>query len=167
VAQEVAQEKVLNLSIRVYKDPENSLRYKADITVNGWTISIGGWLARKYVLDDIDMELQNAWAHLGFAERAKTEESRKLDLDMLLLHLEHALAHILAYEIAKDIPDAVIKEEICNRWWKAVGEKECAYTECAEFAKEDFDACMETCRKAWCETTPKEEGQASEKYPRR
>jgi hypothetical protein len=154
MAQEVAQgealKKTLNLEITVYQDPEDKLRYKADITVDGWTISIGGWLDRKHVLDYIDMDLQNAWAHLGFAERAKTEESRKLDLDMLRLHLEHALAHILAYEIAKDIPDAVIKEEICNRWWKAVGEKECAYTECAEFAKEDFDACMETCKKEWC-----------------
>jgi len=150
VAQGEALKKTLNLEITVYQDPEDKLRYKADITVDGWTISIGGWLVRKYVLEDIDMELQNAWAHLGFAERAKTEESRKLDLDMLLLHLEHALAHILAYEIAKDIPDAVIKEEICNRWWKQVGEKECAVTECADFVKEDFDACMETCKKEWC-----------------
>jgi len=154
MAQEVAQKralkKTLNLEITVYQDPEDNLRFKADIKVNGWTTSIGGWLDRKYIIDYIDMELQNAWAHLGFAERAKTEESRKLDLDMLLLHLEHALAHILAYEIAKDIPDAVIKEEICNRWWKTVGEKECAYTECAEFAKEDYDTCMESCKKERC-----------------
>jgi len=154
MAQEVAQEralkKTLNLEITVYQDPEDSLRYRADITVDGWTISIGGWLVRKYIIDYLNMDLYNAWAYLGFVERAKTEESRESDLDMLLLHLEHALAHILAYEIAKDIPDAVIKEEICNRWWKQVGEKECAVTECAGFAKEDFDACMESCKKELC-----------------
>ena len=154
MAQEVAQKralkKTLNLEITVYQDPEDNLRFKADIKVNGWTTSIGGWLDRKYIIDYIDIDLQDAWAYLGFAERAKTEESRKLDLDMLLLHLEHALAHILAYEIAKDIDDAVIKEEICNRWWKQVGEKECAVTECADFVKEDFDACMETCKKERC-----------------
>jgi len=154
MAQEVAQgealKKTLNLEITVYQDPEDSLRFKADIKVDGWTTSIGGWLDRKHVLGYIDMDLQDAWAYLGFAERVKTEESRKSDLNLLRLHLEFALAHILAYEIAKDIPDAVIKEEICNRWWKQVGEKECAVTECAEFAKEDFDACMETCKKEWC-----------------
>jgi hypothetical protein len=37
----MAQEKVLNLSIRVYKDPE-SLRYNADITVNGSKMSPEG-----------------------------------------------------------------------------------------------------------------------------
>ena len=154
MAQEVAQgealKKTLNLEITVYQDPEDKLRYKADIKVDGWTTSIGGWLVRKYVLDDIDMDLQNAWAYLGFVERAKTEESREIDLNLLRLHLEFALAEVLAYEIAKDIPDAVIKEEICNRWWKAVGEKECAVTECADFVKEDFDACMESCKKEWC-----------------
>ena len=150
MAQEVAQKKTLNLKITVYQDPEDSLRFKADIEVNGWTTSIGGWLDRKHIIDYIDMDLQDAWAYLGFVERAKTEESRESDLNLLRLHLEFALAHILAYEIAKDIPDAVIKEEICNRWWKQVGEKECAVTECADFVKEDFDACMETCKKEWC-----------------
>ena len=150
MAQGEALKKTLNLKITVYQDPEDSLRFKADIEVNGWTTSIGGWLDRKHIIDYIDMDLQDAWAHLGFAERAKTEESRESDLNLLWLHLEHALAHILAYEIAKDIPDAVIKEEICNRWWKQVGEKECAVTECADFVKEDFDACMETCKKEWC-----------------
>ena len=167
MAEEVAQEKVLNLSIRVYKDPEDSLRYKADIKVNDWTTSIGGWLDRKHIIDDIDMDLQNAWAYLGFVEREKSEESRESDLILLRLHLEFALAEALAYEIAQDIDDAVIKEEICNRWWNQVGAKECAVTECADFVKEDFDACMETCKKEWCGTTPKEEGQVSEKYPRR
>jgi len=46
MAQEVAQgealKKTLNLEITVYQDPEDKLRYKADITVDGWTISIGG-----------------------------------------------------------------------------------------------------------------------------
>jgi len=148
VTQKKALKKTLNLKITVYQDPEDNLRFKADIKVNGWTTSIGGWLDRKYIIDYLDMDLQDAWAYLGFVERAKTEESRKSDLDLLRLHLEFALAHILAYEIAQD--NVVTKEEICNRWWNQVGAKECAYTECAEFAKEDFDACMETCKKEWC-----------------
>jgi hypothetical protein len=148
VAKKKALKKTLNLKITVYQDPEDNLRFKADIKVNGWTTSFGGWLDRKYIIDYLNMDLYNAWAYLGFAERAKTEESRKDNLYILRLHLEDALAHILAYEIAQD--NVVTKEEICNRWWKQVGEKECAYTECAEFAKEDFDACMESCKKEWC-----------------
>jgi hypothetical protein len=148
VAKKKALKKTLNLKITVYQDPEDNLRFKADIKVNGWTTSFGGWLDRKYIIDYLNMDLYNAWAYLGFVERAKTEESRKDDLYILRLHLEDALAHILAYEIAQD--NVVTKEEICNRWWKAVGEKECAYTECAGFAKEDFDACMESCKKELC-----------------
>ncbi len=140
--------KTLDISIRVYKDPEDNLRFKADIKVNGWTTSFGGWLVRKYIIDYLNMDLQNAWAYLGFVEQAKTEESRKLNLPLLRAFLEDALVFTLAYEIAQD--NAVIKEEICNRWWKQVGEKECAVTKCAEFAKEDFDACMENCKKELC-----------------
>jgi len=51
--------------------------------------------------------------------------------------------------------------------WIEIGERWCAMNECADFDGEDFKACMEACRKAWCEATPKEEEQASEKYPRR
>ena len=131
MAQEVARKralkKTLNLKITVYRDPEDNLRYKADIKVNGWTTSFGGWLDRKYIIGYLDMDLQDALAYLGFAERENSEESRKSDLDLLRLHLEFALAHILAYEIAQD--NVVTKEEICNRWWKQVGEKECAVTE--------------------------------------
>ena len=165
MAEEVAQEKDLNLSIRVYKDPENSLRYKADITVNGWATGFGGWFDRKYIIDDLNADLQKAWVYLGFLEQARTEENRESDLLLLRTFLEDALAHTLAYEIAQD--NVVTEEEICNRWWNGVGAYECAITECAGFVKEDLDACMESCRKALCETTPKEEGQASEKYPRR
>jgi hypothetical protein len=166
VAREVAQEKSLNLKITVYKDPEDNLMYKADITIDGWTVSRGGFLDRKYIIDYINMDLQNAWAYLGFLERSSTEESKKMNLDMLLLEIENALADALAYEIGQD--NLVTQEEICNRLWRAIGEKWCEDTECAGFVKEDFDACMESCRKAWCEPTPKEEEeQASEKYPRR
>jgi hypothetical protein len=148
VAKKKALKKTLNLKITVYQDPEDNLRFKADIKVNGWTTSFGGWLDRKYIIDYLNMDLQDAWAYLGFVERAKTEESRKNDLDLLRLHLEDALAHILAYEIAQD--NVVTKEEICNRWWNQVGAKECAVTECAELAKEDFDACMEACKIERC-----------------
>jgi len=146
VAQERPQEVVLNLRIKVYPDPEDSLRYKADITVNDYTLSTGGFLDREYTASYIQMALQDAQAYLGFVERSKTEESRKMNLDLLQLHLELALAHALAYEIAKD---NLIQEDPC-RLWKTIGEKWCAYTECVDFVKEDFDACMETCKKAWC-----------------
>jgi hypothetical protein len=152
MAQEVAQKralkKTLNLRITVYQDPEDNLRFKAVIKVNGWITSFGGWLDRKYIIDYLNMDLQNAWAYLGFVERANTEESRKSDLDMLRLHLEDALAHILAYEIGRD--NLVTKEVICDRLWRALGEDECAYTICAGLAKEDFEACMESCKKEWC-----------------
>ena len=148
MAQEVAQEKTLNINIRVYRDPEDNLMYKADITVNGWTSTTGGYLDRKYIIDYINTDLQNALVYLGFLERSKTEESRKMNLDLLLRYLKRALADALAYEIGQD--NLVTKEVICDRWWRSVGEKECAVTECAEFAKEDFDACMENCKKEWC-----------------
>jgi hypothetical protein len=148
VAKKKAKKKTLNLKITVYQDPKDNLRFKADIKVNDWTSSFGGWLDRKYIIDYLNMDLQNAWAYLGFVERAKTEESRQSDLNILRLHLEDALAHILAYEIAQD--NVVTKEEICNRWWEAVGANECAYIECAGLAKEDLDACMESCKKEMC-----------------
>ena len=159
MAEEVAQEKVLNLSIRVYKDPENSLRYKADIKVNGWTKSTGGPLDRKKIIRYLDMTLQNAQAYLGFLERSDTEESRKMNYDILLVELEYALAEALAYEIGQDI-----QEDPC-RSWREVGENWCATTECADFVKEDFEACMETCRKAWCETTPNERDEHPKSTP--
>ena len=140
-AQEVPQEKTLNISIRVYKDPENSLRYKADITVNGLTKSVGGPLKRKNIIRRIGMTLQTAQAYLGFLEGSDTEESRRANYEMLLLHIEYALADALAYEIGQDI-----REGPCSE----AKEKWCATIECAEFAKEDFDACMETCKKEWC-----------------
>jgi hypothetical protein len=146
MAQEVAQEVSLTLKVKVYQNPENNLEYRADITVNDHTVSTGGLLDRKHVIGYIDMTLQNAQAYLGFVERSKTEESRKYNLDLLQLHLELALAHALAYEIAKD---NLVEEDPC-RLWKAIGEKWCAYTECVDFVKEDFEACMETCRKEWC-----------------
>ena len=163
VAKKKALKKTLNLKITVYPDPEDNLRFKADVKVNGWTTSIGGWLDKRHIINYLDMDLQDAWAYLGFAERSKTEKSRKENLDILRINLEHALAHLLAYEIAQD--NVVTEEEICNRWWNEVGAKECAVTECADFVKEDFDACMETCRKAWCEATPKKRSKHPKSTP--
>ena len=148
MAQEVAHEKTLDISIKVYRDPEDSLAYKADITDNGWTTSTGGLLDRKYIIDYINMNLQNALIYLGFLERSKTEESKEMNLDLLLLHLKKALAHALAYKIGQD--NLLTKEVICDRLWRAIGEKECAYTICVGFAKEDFEVCMENCKKEWC-----------------
>jgi len=105
MAQEVpqgSQEVVLNLRIKVYPDPEVSHMYKADITINGYTTSISGFLDRKHIIGRVGLALQDAWAYLGFLERAKTEESRKMNYDVLLLHLGFALADALAYQLAKD-----------------------------------------------------------------
>jgi hypothetical protein len=87
-------------------------------------------------------------AYLGFLERSKTEESRKMNYDILMLHLKRALAHALAYEIAQD--NVVTQEEYCKRLWKEIGESWCAYNECADFDREDFEACMEACKIEWC-----------------
>ena len=140
MAQEVPQEKTLNISIRVYKDPE-SLRYKADITVNGSKMSIDGSLDRRYIIHRIDIDLQTAQAYLGFLQGSDTEESRRANYEMLLQRIEYALAEALAYEIGQDI-----REGPCNE----AKEKWCATTECADFVKEDFDACMESCMKELC-----------------
>ena len=140
MTQEVPQEKTLNISIRVYKDPE-SLRYKADITVNGSKMSIDGSLDRRYIIRRIDIDLQTAQAYLGFLQGSDTEESRRANYEMLLQRIEYALAEALAYEIGQDI-----REGPCSE----VKEKWCATTECADFVKEDFDACMESCMKEWC-----------------
>jgi len=149
MAEEVAQEKVLNLSIRVYKDPENRLRYKADITVNGSKMSIDGSLDRRYIIHRIDTDLQTAQAYLGFLQGSDTEESRRANYEMLLQRIEYALAETLAYEIGQDI-----QKDPCKPWTE-IGESWCATNECADFDGEGFKACMEACRKAWCEATPK------------
>ena len=161
--EEVAQEKTLNISIRVYRDPEDNLEYKADITVNGWTSTTVGLLDRKYIIDYINMNLQEALVHLGVLKRLKNEKRRKANLDMLLFNLERALAHALAYEIGQD--NLVTKEVVCDRLWRAIGENECAYTICADFAKEDFEVCMENCKKEWCETTPNKRSKHPKSIP--
>ena len=147
VSQERPQEVVLNLRIKVYPDPEDSLKYKADITVNDFTITTGGYLDREYIADYIDMDLQNAWAYLGFLERAKTEESRKMNLDILLHHLETALANALAYQIGQD--NLITKEVICKRMENHI-EYMCRVNECDGLVKEDEEACIESCKKAVC-----------------
>ena len=146
VAQEGPQEVVLNLRIKVYKDPEDSLRYKADITVNEWTTSTGGYLDRKHIIGYVDIALQEAQAYLGFLERSKTEESRKTNFELLVYHLEHALADALAYQLAQ--VDS-FEEDPCKSW-ESFGEKWCAVTDCADFVEEDFKACMEACKQDWC-----------------
>ena len=150
MAQEVAQEVTLNLRIRAYRDPEDSNRYKVDITINGYTQTFEGYLDRKHIIGYVDIALQQAWAYLGFLERSKTEESRKTNLDLLLAHLEFALADALAYQLAQ--VDS-FEEDPC-KLWESFGEKWCATTDCADFVKEDFDACMEACKKDWCGSEP-------------
>jgi len=145
VPQERPQEVSLELKIKVYPDPENSLRYKTDMTIDGHTISLGGYLDRNRIIGYIDIALQQAWAYLGFLERAKTEESRKMNYDMLLLHLQFALADALAYQIAKDINE----EDICKEMENHI-EYMCEVNECAGLVKEDEEACIESCKKAVC-----------------
>jgi len=149
MAQEVpqAQEVVLNLRIKVYPDPEDSLMYKADITVNDYTITIGGYLDRAYIADYIDIDLQNAMAYLGFLRKEKNEEGKKADLGILLYHLETALAHALAYRIGQD--NLLTKEVICKRMENHI-EYMCRVNECAGLVKEDEEACIESCKKAVC-----------------
>ena len=147
VAQERPQEVSLNLSIKVYPDPEDSLKYKADITVNGYTITIGGYLDRAYIADYIDMDLQNAWAYLGFLKKERAEEGKKTDLDILLYHLERALAHALAYQIGQD--NLLTPEVICKKWENYI-ETMCRINECAGLAEDYERDCIESCKKAVC-----------------
>jgi len=146
-AQERPQEVSMSLRIKVYRDPEDRLRYKADITIDDFTITTGGFLDRKYIIDYINMDLQNAWAYLGFLERSKTEESRKMNLDLLLLHIEDALADALAYQIGQD--NLITKEVVCKEMENHI-ETMCRINECAGFAKEYEEDCIESCKKAVC-----------------
>ena len=149
MSQEVsqAQEVSMSLNIRVYRDPEDRLMYKADITIDGFTVTTKGYLDRAYITDYIDIELQNAWAYLGFLRKEKTEEGKKADLDILLYHLERALAHALAYRIGQD--NLVTKEVICKQVENYI-EYMCSVNECAGLVKEDEEACIESCKKAVC-----------------
>jgi len=147
VAQERPQEVVLNLRIKVYPDPEDSLMYKADITIDGFKVTTKGYLDRAYITDYIDMELQNAWAYLGFLRKDKNEEGKKSDLNILLYHLERALAHALAFRIGQD--NLLTKEVICKRMENYI-EYMCKVNECAGLVKEDEEACIESCKKAVC-----------------
>jgi len=147
VAQERPQEVSMSLDIKVYRDPEDRLKYKADITIDGYTITIGGYLDRAYIADYIDMDLQNAMAYLGFLRKEKNEEGKNTDLNILLLHLETALAHALAYRIGQD--NLLTPEVICKQMENYI-EYMCSVNECAGLVKEDEEACIESCKKAVC-----------------
>jgi hypothetical protein len=93
----------MNIKVMVSQSTKDNSKYVADIIVNGRnSLSIDGFLNRGDIINEIQGLLQYAQAFADFLANASSEEDKKRYLNELRLRLELALAHTLAYEVAKD-----------------------------------------------------------------
>jgi len=93
----------MRIKVVVRQSTKDNSKYVADIIVNGRdSLSTGGFLRREDIIYELQGLLQYAQAYLDFLTKAPSEEDKKHNLNELRLRLELALAHTLAYEIAKD-----------------------------------------------------------------
>jgi len=93
----------MDIKVMVSQSTKDISKYVADIIVNGRdSLSTEGFLNREDIINELQGLLRYVQAYPDFLANALSEEDKKRYLNELRLRLELALAHTLAYEVAKD-----------------------------------------------------------------
>jgi hypothetical protein len=103
LSQHVKALRDMGIKIIVHQSAKDNSKYMADIIVNGHdSLSTEGFLDKEDIIKELQGLLRYVQAYPDFLANALSEEDKKRYLNELRLRLELALAHTLAYEIAKD-----------------------------------------------------------------